>query len=376
MTLRVLGSLADIPAERWDAWVPDDNPFLRHGFLSALEDSGSVGAARGWQPAHALWQDGRGEPVAAMPGWLKSHSRGEYVFDQGWAEAAWRAGIDYYPKWLSAIPFTPITGPRLLGDASVAADLLQALTDCPELAGVSGWHINFTPPDDDALFGNDPNWLPRQDCQYHWQNPGYASFADFLAALRSDRRKKIRQERQRLAGEGLAFEWLGGSAVSDALLGDLYACYAMTYQVRGQRPYLTPTFFRLLCERLGDVVQWLCVRRDGQVIAMAMFLRGSQTLYGRYWGALEDVPLLHFETCLYRGIEYAIAHGFTRFDAGAQGEHKLVRGFSPVLTRSWHRLRHPGLHRAVGDFLQRERAAVADYRERAEVACPYRNQLN
>lgn len=369
MRLELLSRIADIDAQHWNTWVPADNPFLRHEFLSALEESGCASTTTGWQPAHAIWRDDQ-QLIAAMPGWLKSHSRGEYVFDQSWADAAWRAGLNYYPKWLSAIPFTPITGPRILGDLRAAPALLSALCNDPGLATVSGWHINFCPREHDALMTSD--WVARQDCQYHWHNRGYHTFADFLATLRSDRRKKIRQERQRVASLGLHFQWISGSQVDESLLTRLYACYAMTYQIRGQHPYLNAEFFRLMCARMGDTVQWLAVFRGGDLIAMALFLRGEQTLYGRYWGALDDVPLLHFETCLYQGIEYAIAHGMPYFDAGAQGEHKLVRGFEPMLTRSWHRLRHRGLHQAVADYLAQEHLAVAEYKERAELACPYR----
>lgn len=373
MSVRCLDSYQAIPADDWDRLVPPDQPFLRHAFLAALEAGGSVGVACGWQPAPVILEGDDGRLLAAMPGWLKTHSRGEYVFDQGWAEAAWRAGLDYYPKWLCAVPFSPVTGPRVLArDADAARRLLAELPTLPTLADVSGLHVNFTTPEDDALFAASEGWLHRQDCQYRWHNAGYAQFSDFTARLTSDRRKKIRQERQKLAGLDLDFRWVPGGELDDDLLGAVYACYANTYLVRGQRPYLTADSFRRLCHGLPDTVQVLCVRRAGCFVAMALFLQGSETLYGRYWGALEDIPLLHFETCLYQGIERAIALGLPRFDAGAQGEHKLVRGFEPVLTSSWHRLRHPGLHAAVGEFLKRERAAVADYRERAAEACPYR----
>ena len=374
MTPRLLDSYLAVPAADWDALVPADQPFLRHAFLAALEAGGSVGAARGWQPAPVVLHDAQGALLAAMPGWLKTHSRGEYVFDQSWAEAAWRAGLDYYPKWLCAVPFSPVTGPRLLVvDEAAARTLLAALPDLPGLEAVSGLHVNFTTAQDDTRLAEAEGWLHRQDCQYRWHNAGYAQFSDFTARLTSDRRKKIRQERQKLAALDLSFTWVAGGALDDDLLSAVYACYANTYQVRGQHPYLTPDTFARLCAGLPDTVQVLCVRRTGHFVAMALFLQGSETLYGRYWGALEDIPLLHFETCLYQGIERAIALGLQHFDAGAQGEHKLVRGFEPVLTSSWHRLRHAGLHAAVGDFLRRERAAVAEYRERAVEACPYKN---
>lgn len=377
--LRCLDSYLAMPPARWDALVPPDQPFLRHAFLAALEASGATGRRTGWQPAPVVLEAPDGRLLAAMPGWIKRHSRGEYVFDQEWAEASLRAGIAYYPKWLAAVPFTPVAGSRLLAADAAAADaLLDGLDGLPALAGVSGLHVNFTSSADDARLGSwqgsspDASWLHRQDCQFHWHNAGYRDFSDFTACLTADRRKKIRQERQKLAALGLDFAWVAGHDADDALLDAVFACYANTYLVRGQPPYLNRDTFSRLCRDMPDAMQFLCVRRAGRVIAMALFVAGSETLYGRYWGAIEDIPLLHFETCFYRGIERAIALGLKRFDAGTQGEHKLVRGFSPVLTSSWHRLRHPGLHRAVAAFLVRERAAVADYLQRAQAACPYR----
>lgn len=377
--LRCHDSYRDLPADCWDALVPADEPFLRHAFLNALEESGAVGPAQGWQPAPVLLTDAQGTLRAAMPGWIKHHSRGEYVFDHDWAEASLRAGIRYYPKWLSAVPFTPVTGKRLLSvDQPAAIALLDGLDTLPALAGVSGFHVNFTSDADNACFAlaaedaRGQRWLQRQDCQFQWHNAGYRDFADFTADLTSDRRKKIRQERQKLSGLGLEFSWVTGKEMTEALLDDIHACYANTYLVRGQRPYLNRLTFSLLCRDMADALQFLCVRRAGRTVAMSLFVTGSETLYGRYWGCLEEVPLLHFEACFYQGITRAIALGLKRFDAGAQGEHKLVRGFSPVLTSSWHRLRHPGLHGAVSSFLQREREAVADYRLSAQAACPFR----
>ncbi len=369
-TLRRIDSLDTIAAADWDALLPPDQPFLAHAFLSALEQTGCVGAGTGWLSAHAVWQRPDGTLAAAMPGWLKQHSRGEYVFDQDWAEASLRAGLPYYPKWLSAVPFSPVTGPRVLGAEEDARALLAALPVHADWHGVAGLHVNFTNAGNDSLFAADPRWLHRHDCQFRWQQRGYAHFDDFLAQLTADRRKKIRQERKRLAAAGLDYVWRQGGDCDAALRAGIYACYANTYHVRGQHPYLTSAFFDRIFQTMPDVVRVLCVERAGELIAMALFLAGSETLYGRYWGALEDVPLLHFEACLYQGIEHAIAGGFRYFDAGAQGEHKLIRGFEPVLTSSWHLLRHRGLHAAVEDFLQRERAGVAGYLQAAGTACP------
>ncbi len=371
-TLQCLHSLAELPAASWDALVPADQPFLLHAFLQALEQTGCVGLGTGWQSAHAILTDADGKLLAAMPGWRKQHSRGEYVFDQGWAEASQRAGLAYYPKWLSAVPFSPITGPRLLGATGAIRELLAQLPTHPAWADCSGLHVNFTDAANDLLFADDPRWLHRRDCQFRWQQRGYADFDGFLAALTADRRKKIRQERRKMAQAGLSFVWRNGGDCDADLQARIYACYANTYFVRGQQPYLTPAFFQRIFAAMPQTVQVLCVERDGNLLAMALFLAGSETLYGRYWGALEDMPLLHFETCLYQGIERAIHSGFQYFDAGAQGEHKLIRGFEPVLTSSWHVLRHAGLHNAVADFLQRERAGVEAYQRSAAGACPFK----
>lgn len=372
MSLSLCTDLSAVPAAAWDALVPADQPMLRHAFLQTLADGGAVGPGTGWTPAHALWSE-RGRLRAAMPGWFKWHSRGEYVFDQGWADAAEQAGLAYYPKWLGAVPFTPITGPRVLGEPGAAAALVAALPDHPAWAGVSGWHVNFTDADSDACFAGDAaGWWPRQDVQFHWQRAQETDFEGFLARLTADRRKKIRQERRKVAALGLSLDWVRGDQLAPAEQNAIYACYAMTYAVRGQRPYLPPACFALIHQRLGEAVQVLRVRRDARIVAMAWYLCGTQTLYGRYWGALADLPGLHFEACYYQAIERALALGLSRVDAGAQGEHKLIRGFAPVFTRSWHRLRHPGLHRAVGEFLQQERAAVARYQAAASAACPYR----
>jgi predicted N-acyltransferase len=370
MTLHCLNSIRDVLAADWDALVPVDQPFLSHAFLLALELSHSVGAGTGWQPAHAVLRNNEGQLVAAMPGWQKLHSRGEYVFDQGWAEAAFRAGLGYYPKWLSAVPFSPITGPRILGGTEAVIDLLMQLPSHSAWSGFSGLHVNFTDSSNDACFASDMRWLHRRDCQYRWHNRGYTDFEGFLAQLTADRRKKIRQERKKLVPLGLKYVWRYGADCDAALQQRIYACYANTYVVRGQQPYLTPAFFAEIFVTMARAVQVLCVEREGELVAMALYLAGDKTLYGRYWGALVDIPLLHFEACLYQGIERAIVQGFDVFDAGAQGEHKLIRGFEPVLTSSWHLLRHGGLHAAIADFLQREGHEVLRYQQAAQTACP------
>jgi hypothetical protein len=361
-----------LDASSWDALRIDQQPFLCHAFLSALEDSGSVGGRSGWQAAHRVLQDGQGRVLAAMPAYIKSHSYGEYVFDHGWADACHRAGIDYYPKLLGAIPFSPVGGQRLLGDPLAAGLLLDELSASLTQQGLSSLHINFTSPADDALLQGCDGWLERLGCQYHWHNRGYRDFQDFLDSLSSRKRKQMRKEREQVAGQGIEFDWREGHQLSEAEWDFVYLCYANTYHIRGQSPYLSRTFFSLLAERMPQMIRVVLARQGGRPVAMAFSLTGGDSLYGRYWGCLAEFDRLHFETCFYQGMDYAIAQGLQRFDAGAQGEHKLIRGFEPVITRSWHYLCHPGLRAAVADFLQDERQGVQGYAEDARGLLPYR----
>lgn len=372
MPLKTLNSLRDLSADTWDALVPEAQPFLRHAFLSALEDSGSVGGRSGWQPSHRLWLDERGELQAALPAYLKQHSYGEYVFDHAWADACRRAGIDYYPKLLGAVPFSPVSGPRLLGSQQGAAQLLVALTDGLETEGLSSLHVNFTQESCDQVLQQCDGWLQRLGCQFHWHNRGYRDFQDFLDTLASRKRKQMRKEREQVAGQGIDFDWRHGAELSEADWDFVYHCYANTYHVRGQAPYLTRAFFSLLAERMPQAIRVVLARQHGRPVAMAFSLVGGDTLYGRYWGCLAEFDRLHFETCFYQGMTLAIEMGFRRFDAGAQGEHKLIRGFEPVITHSWHYLCHPGLRAAVADFLEQERPGVRAYAEQARGYLPYR----
>lgn len=372
MAIITLEHLSDISAPLWNALLPPDQVFLQHGFLSALEDSASVSAKTGWKPVHRLLTDAQGTPLAALPLYLKSHSYGEYVFDMGWAEACARAGIGYYPKLLTAVPFSPVSGARLLGDAPGCEQLLDDLLANMAQQGCSSLHINFTDTKADAVLRERDGWLERLGCQYHWFNRDYRDFADFLDALASRKRKQLRKEREQVAGQGIQFDWRTGQQLSELEWDFVYACYARTYLLRGRQPYLTREFFSLLSERLPQAIRVVLARQGSQPVAMALSLLAGDTLYGRYWGCLGDFDRLHFETCFYQGIDYAIQHGLQRFDAGAQGEHKLIRGFEPVLTHSWHYLAHPGLRGAVIDFLQQERCAVRAYAEQARQQLPYR----
>ncbi|MGE9553417.1 GNAT family N-acetyltransferase [Erwinia amylovora] len=371
MSLTLLTQLADLPASQWDALTPDEQPFLRHAFLSTLEESGCLGKGTGWQPQHLLWKE-NGEVRAVLPGYRKTHSMGEYVFDHAWADACLRAGVPYYPKWLAAVPFSPVTGARLLGEPDAALKLLQALPDFLQEQQLYSAHINFGNAQTAERLASQPRWLHRPGCQYHWHNPGYRDFQHFLDTLMSRKRKQIRKERELVASQGFEFEWLAGHQLTEAHWDFVYACYANTYAVRGQRPYLTRQFFSLLAERMPEAIRVVLATQNGLTAAMAFSLVDGNTFYGRYWGCLEEFNRLHFETCFYQGMDYAIANGLQRFDAGAQGEHKLVRGFEPTLTQSWHFLRHQGLHEAVEDYLQQEREGVLAWAEEARGALPYR----
>ena len=370
LDLESLTSIAQISAAQWDGLLASSYPFARHGFLYALEESGSVTAATGWQPAHRVVSQ-NGVVQAVMPLYLKQHSYGEYVFDFQWAEAWERAGRRYYPKYLSAIPFSPVQGPRLLSRTAEAAQvLLHSLNE--DLLGqkVSSLHLLFNEGEEVAWL-QEQGWLQRLGCQFHWFNRDYDCFDDFLAACNSRKRKNFRKERQVIAAQGIEFQWLAGNEISPADWARFYPFYAATYLKRGRQPYLTPAYFTLLGEGVAESLRLVFARHQGRDVAGALFLAGDDTLYGRYWGCLDEYDSLHFETCFYQGMERCIAEGFQRFDAGAQGEHKLLRGFEPVLTQSWHKMQ-PGLHEAVADFLVQERDGVKAYSEDAKTYLPYR----
>ncbi|MBF7141486.1 MULTISPECIES: GNAT family N-acetyltransferase [Pseudomonas] len=371
MTIQIATCLAEVPPQAWDGLLTDAQPFLRHGFLSSLEDSGSVGRGTGWRAEHLLWWH-KGVLRAAMPAYRKSHSYGEYVFDHGWADACRRAGLAYYPKLLCAVPFSPVTGQRVLGDPAHGLALLRAIPEHLATAGYSGAHVNFTEAGVDHLLAQEPGWLERLGCQYHWHNRGYRDFQDFLDTLNSRKRKQMRKEREQVAAQGFEFQWLEGRELGEAHWDFVYACYANTYEVRGQAPYLERAFFSLLAERMPDAIRVVFAHQRGRPVAMAFCLMDGQTLYGRYWGCLAEFDRLHFETCFYQGMDQAIALGLSRFDAGAQGEHKLIRGFEPVITRSWHYLMHTGLRDAVAEYLDGEREGIMQYALEARGALPYR----
>ena len=351
---RLAPGVAEVDQASWDA-LTDGDPFLSHAFLSALEDSASVGPGTGWSPAPILVED-EGRLIAAAPAYLKSHSQGEYVFDQGWADAWQRAGGAYYPKLQIAVPFTPVPGPRLLG--ARPQQLLAAAEAVAIQNGLSSAHITFV-GEGDTRACMERSWLIRHGIQYHWHNRGYRDFGDFLGALRSAKRKAIRKERA-AASDGLSLRTLRGDEIGPAEWDAMWGFYQDTGARKWGRPYLTRPFFDLIAERMSDQLLLFLADRDGLPIAGALNLIGPSALYGRYWGASEEVPFLHFELCYYQAIEWAIAHGLSSVQAGAQGEHKLARGYEPVITRSAHFLPNPSFRKAVSDFLEGERAAVAD----------------
>lgn len=357
MSVRIAPSVGSLPAAEWDA-LAGGNPFMTHAFLSALEDSGSVGEGTGWQPLPLVIIGDDGRLAAALPAWLKHHSQGEYVFDHAWADAWARAGGEYYPKLQIAAPFTPATGPRLLShDPALAAPLLAAAEQICGDNGFSSAHATFIAPEQAGWFA-DTGWLMRHDIQFHWHNRDYADFAGFLAALSSAKRKAIRKERA-AAQRGLTIRQLTGSEIGEHHWDAFWAFYQDTGARKWGRPYLTREAFTLLGERMGERIVLVMAEEEGRAVAGALNFLGPDALYGRYWGALVERPFLHFELCYYQAIDLAIARGLARVEAGAQGPHKLARGYEPVETTSAHYIAHPGFRAAVADFLERERAGVA-----------------
>lgn len=358
VTARTAAGVSSFDRQDWDACAGADNPFVSHDFLSALEDSGSAVARTGWQPVPIVIDGGDGRPAAILPAYAKSHSQGEYVFDHGWADAWHRAGGQYYPKLQIAVPFSPVPGPRLLlRDPSLGAALIAAAETLTRENDLSSAHATFVETDQLPLF-EAAGWLIRTDRQFHWANRGYGCFDDFLGQLASRKRKAIRKERA-AAVEGLEIVHLTGAAIEARHWDAFWQFYQDTSARKWGRPYLTRAFFALLGERMADRVLLIMALRDGRPIAGALNLIGSDALYGRNWGAIEEVPFLHFELCYYQAIEAAIARGLARVEAGAQGEHKLARGYEPVPTYSAHFIPHPGFRRAVADYLEEERRAIA-----------------
>ncbi|CAD7023406.1 GNAT family N-acetyltransferase [Pseudorhizobium endolithicum] len=383
LSIRIEKSFAAIQPERWARLSGASksgpgiyNPFLSHAYLSAMEESGSATARTGWLGHHMLLEDADGALLGAIPGYLKSHSQGEYVFDHGWADAFERAGGRYYPKIQCSIPFTPATGPRLLvtegaDEEAVRATLAAGLRQVTQQLGVSSAHVTFLPKEE-LPFLEEAGYLHRTDQQFHFINAGYADHDAFLETLASRKRKALKKERRAALENGIAIDWLTGSDLTEDIWDQFFAFYMDTGSRKWGRPYLTRSFYSLIGERMADDILLVMARRGGRYIAGAINFIGGDTLYGRHWGCVEDHPFLHFEVCYHQAIDFALAKGLKRVEAGAQGQHKLARGYLPVTTHSAHYIAHPGLRRAVADYLERERLEVEHVGEYLEAHSPFR----
>ena len=375
LTLTLHARIAEIDPADWDACAGDDNPFVSHAFLSALEDSGSAGARTGWLPQHAVLRAEDGGVVAAAPLYAKSHSYGEYVFDHGWANALERTGGNYYPKLQCAVPFSPVPGPRLLcrpASGVPIAAMGNALQQACDSHGLSSVHVTFCTREEWEGLG-DAGWLRRIGMQFHWENEGYSSFDDFLNALASRKRKVLRRERRDANAAGLTFHALSGADITESHWDAFYRFYQSTVDRKWGSAYLTRSFFSLIGERLGPKVVLMYAEHNGRPVAGALNLAGAEALYGRNWGCRGDWPFLHFELCYYRAIEWAIEHGLKRVEAGAQGRHKIQRGYMPKPTYSAHWITHTGLRRAIDGFLRDERPAVEREMNALAEDSPFRN---
>jgi predicted N-acyltransferase len=385
LTVRVEQSLSAISSQSWsrvsgasrDASAATPyNPFVSHAFLSALEESASATAKTGWLGHHLLLENDKGELIGAVPGYLKNHSQGEYVFDHGWADAFERAGGQYYPKLQCSIPFTPATGPRLLvssgyDKASTELTLAAGLQEVTRQLGVSSAHVTFVADNQVAAF-EEAEYLHRTDKQFHFLNDGYANHDAFLETLASRKRKALKKERRAALENGITIDWLTGKDLTESIWDQFYEFYIDTGGRKWGRPYLTRRFYSLIGERMAEDILLVLAKRDGRYIAGAINFIGGDALYGRHWGCIEEHPFLHFEVCYHQAIDFALANGLQRVEAGAQGEHKLARGYLPVTTHSMHYIAHPGLRRAVADYLQRERQEVEYMNEYLQEHSPFR----
>jgi predicted N-acyltransferase len=374
--ISVRPAMSEFDAAEWDACAGPDNPFLRHAFLEALEESGSARPETGWAPHHLALEDDSGTLLGAVPMYLKSQSQGEYVFDHQWAAAYERAGGDYYPKLLAAVPFTPVTGRRLLARPGPMADavrghLLDGAAEVARRLGVSSANINFLTEAEWKLAGS-RGWLQRMDQQFHWENRGYGSFDDFLDDLSSRKRKTLRRERREALENGIEVEFVTGSDLAERHWDAFWEFYQDTGSRKWGRPYLTRRFFSMLGERMAEAVVLIFAKREGHYVAGALNLKGTDALYGRYWGCVEEHPFLHFEICYYQAIDYAIAAGLKRVEAGAQGGHKLARGYVPTPTYSAHWIIDPSFRKAVEHYLESERRYVAEEIDELGDYAPFR----
>lgn len=375
--LRSYNSISEIPKTTWNTAFADGGPCLSHAFLQCLENSHSVGEDTGWQPYHLAWfKDG--DIIALMPGYKKLHSYGEYIFDHGWADAYRRYGLQYYPKWINAIPFTPVTQQRLgiVPNKGVKMDdLMSALTEFIAAQNLSSAHCLFLNQTEIETL-NTAEWAHRTSVQFEWYNQQYTDFAEYLSALTARRRRSIKKERKSIAKQLVRIEDKFANTLMQCDMDFFYQCYQITYLKRsGHNGYLTQAFFEDLFATCHENILLVIAYQDEQPIASAFYLYDNNVLYGRYWGALKDVSGLHFECCYYQGIEFAIEQGIERFNPGTQGEHKILRGFAPITCHSLHYLVEPHMHKAVQDFVERERPAIEQYRKECETLLPF-NQDN
>lgn len=380
MQTRFINSIFDIAPEQWNSLCPVNYPFIRHEFLAALENSGCTTAKTGWQPQHLLLFDHL-QLVAAIPGYIKTHSYGEYVFDWAWADAYRHQGLDYYPKWINAIPFTPCTGPRILCKPEMAPSELipattSALISLSDKYNFSGWHSLF-PPEDLSNQLQMQGVIQRMSCQFHWFNHDYQSFDDFLARMSSRKRKNILKERRQVKEQGFYFSHKTGAQLTENDWNIFYKLYRNTYLKRsGHSGYLSAQFFHTLGDTMKDNLLLVCayntIEATDTIIAAAFFIRDEKTIYGRYWGCQDEYQFLHFETCYYQGIEFAINNRIVRFDGGAQGEHKIARGFEPFLTFSNHWIARPDFAAAIENFIHTETKSVLAYAEEARTLLPFK----
>ena len=375
MKVDIVASIAEVDATDWNRLAGGEYPFLKHEFLHAAESTGCVSEASGWSPRHLVLRDRHGELVAAMPLYEKTHSWGEFVFDWSWAQAYHRAGIPYYPKLVSAVPFTPAPSTRLLladqDDRDSAASLVQAALDLARESGCSSLHVLF-PLERELDLLQEAGLKLRKDCQFHWHNCNYRNFDEFLSTFSSAKRKKARRDRRRVREQGIEFRWLKGRDADDAVWKDVYEMISNTFLLRGSMPYFDYAFFTTVSHLLPDNLLVILAESKRSPVAAAVFYQGRDTLYGRYWGSTEHYDALHFETCYYQGIDYCIAHGISRFEPGTQGEHKISRGFVPVNTWSAHWLARPEFFTAVGHYLEEEQRHVDRYIDAVESHSPYR----
>ena len=372
---RFLDSIAQIDAQKWNSLAGSTQPFLRHEFLLALEESGCTAPRTGWTPRHLIIEAANGTPVAAMPLFRKAHSRGEFVFDFSWASAYAQHGLRYYPKLLTAVPFTPVCGPRLLlgpgiDTKAMTERLVRAVIDYARSEQLSSWHVLF-PTEQIAASLDTAGLVLRRDCQFHWHNQGYESFEAFLATFTAEKRKKVKRERRRVAEAGIEFDTLSGAQLDNALWSTLYGFYADTFHRHGHEPYLNLNFFKRIGAAMPDQLMLKVARVGREPIAVAIFFVGENALFGRYWGAGGNYHSLHFETCYYQGIEYCIDNKLQRFEPGTQGEHKVPRGFVPALTSSAHYIADQRFAAAIRDFARREARGVDHYAAAVNEHVPY-----